>query len=56
LLAVVAAGVYAALGWWSPAWASVAGIGAVLLLALLARQYDLADPAGRKTALTFVQP
>jgi hypothetical protein len=39
-----------------PGLGSVAGIGAVLILALLARQYDLADPAGRKTALTFVQP
>jgi uncharacterized membrane protein YeiH len=57
LLAVVAAGVYAALGWWSPGWGSVAGIGAVLLLALLARRYDLQTrPAGRTPAPAVPAP
>ena len=48
LLAVSAAGLYAALRPWSPAGASVVGIGGVLLLALLARRYDLQTRPARR--------
>jgi uncharacterized membrane protein YeiH len=49
LLAVGAAGLYATLRPWSPAGASVAGIGGVLLLALLARRYSLQTRPARRS-------
>jgi len=48
LLALGAAGLYAALSPWSPAWASVGGVGGVVLLALVVRRYDLQTRPARR--------